>query len=203
MRQMILALAVAAAGGFALASCGSSSNNNADMGKDMAGPAAGPDMSIAKTNCQGYGTCIYTCVSSGQGDINTCQTMCSKNAKPGSATKWINAVICGQNYCTGDADMMTGKCVSLANDPAKNGPNDPHTLCDPGVTITQCMASTYMSTSCSPCLSNARNYWFIDESVDPQNPGPPTFMCPMPTSADCTASKAACMTQFNACLNDM
>jgi hypothetical protein len=198
MRQMILALAVAAVGGFALASCGSSSNNNVDMGRDMAGPAVGPDMSIVKTNCMGMANCIYTCISGGT-DINSCATMCAKNAKPGSATKWNAAVICGQNYCLGDQDMMSGKCIENA----VPGMAGSFQLCDPGTTYAQCTATSYVSTSCSPCIEQARNLWFEDSSVDPMNPGPPTGMCSMPTSPDCTGAKTACMTQFNACLNDM
>ena len=38
-KQMFLALALAAVGGFVLANCGSGSNNSADMGADMAGSA--------------------------------------------------------------------------------------------------------------------------------------------------------------------
>jgi hypothetical protein len=202
MRQMFLALAIAAVGGFALANCGGSNNNNGDMGKDMAGVTAPADMSIAKINCMGVANCVYTCIGGGT-DLNTCATQCSKNAKSGSATKWINAVLCGQSYCVGDADMMTGKCVSLPVTPGMDGPNDPHDLCDPGTTIATCTASTYMSTSCQPCLDQTRNLWIDDISVDPANPGPPTGMCSMPTSADCTGGQAACTTPFNACLNDV
>jgi len=198
MRQMFLALVVAAFGGFMAASCGSSSNNNADMGKDMAG-AAGPDMVVVKVNCMGMANCMYTCIGGGT-DINTCATQCSKTAKAGSATKWINAVVCGQDYCKGNNDMMAPKCSSPV-DPATGMPSN--LLCDPGSTFAMCSASGYMSTVCAPCIEQARNFWFEDSSVDPMNPGPPTGMCSMPTSADCTGAKAACMTQFNACLNDM
>jgi hypothetical protein len=194
---MFLALAVAAVAGFAVASCGSSNKSGPDM------TSAPQDMTMTKLNCTGFGSCVYNCVITGQGDINSCQTVCAATAKPGSGKLWLTAVLCGQDYCTGDADMMNGKCVSLPDDPAKTAPNDPHTLCDPGVTITQCMSAGYMSTTCSPCLSEARNFWIFDESVNPMNPGPPTFMCPMPSSADCVAAKAACATPFNNCLNDM
>jgi|SwirhisoilCB2_FD_contig_81_4071733_length_766_multi_3_in_0_out_0_2 hypothetical protein len=199
MRQMLLALAVAALGGFMTASCGNSNNNNGDMGKDMAGGGAGPDMVVAKVNCMGVAQCMYTCIGGGT-DINTCATQCSKNAKPNSATKWINAVLCGQAYCVGDADMMTGKCVEVAV-PGQAGSFQ---LCDPGTTYAQCTATNppYMSTSCSPCIEQARNFWFEDSSTDPMNPGPPTGMCSMPTSADCIGAKTQCMTQFNACLQD-
>ena len=199
MRQMFLALAVAALGGFMTASCGNSSNNNGDMGKDMAGSGSGPDMVVVKTNCMGVALCVYTCLGQPNADINTCATQCSKNAKAGSAQKWVNAVICGQDYCVGDADLANGKCVEQA----VPGMAGSFQLCDPGVTYAQCTASTYMSTSCSPCIEQARNFWFEDSSVDPMNPGPPTGMCSMPTSADCMGAKTACMTQFNACLNDM
>jgi hypothetical protein len=177
------------------ASCGNSSNKG-DMGgtSDMAGGGA-QDMAIAKANCMGVANCVYTCISGGT-DINTCAAQCMKNAKAGSFTKWAAAVTCGQDYCVGDADMMTGKCVQLA---APGGGTD---LCDPGITIQQCTASTYMSTSCLPCLDQARNQFIYDISVDPANPGPPTGMCSMPTSADCMGATALCGTQFNACLND-
>lgn len=200
MRQMVLALAFAAAGGFALASCGNSSNNgDAGTGKDMAGPPPGPDMTVAKSNCLGVGNCVYMCLQGAGADINSCATMCSKSAKAGSFNKWVNAVICGQSYCVGDADMMTGKCVQIQVPGQPAGSFD---LCDPGSTYAQCSASTYMSTSCTPCLNQARNLWFEDP-VDPANPGPPTGMCAMPTSADCTGAKTACGTQFNTCLADM
>ena len=196
MRQMFLALAVAALGGFMTASCGNSSNKG-DMGGtgDMAGTGGAQDMAVVKANCMGVANCVYTCISGGT-DINTCATQCMKNAKAGSFNKWAAAVTCGQDYCVGDADMMTGKCVALA---APGGGTD---LCDPGITIAQCTASTYMSTSCLPCLDQARNQFIYDISVDPANPGPPTGMCSMPTSADCMGAKTACGTQFNACLND-
>lgn len=197
MRQMFLALAVAAVGGFMTASCGSSSNKG-DMGADMAGSGGAQDLAIAKANCMGVATCVYTCISGGT-DINTCATQCMKNAKAGSFNKWAAAVTCGQDYCKGNNDMMAPECVS---------PVDPSTgmasnlLCDPSSTFAQCSASTYMSTVCLPCLDQARNQFIYDISVDPANPGPPTGMCSMPTSADCMGAKAACGTQFNACLND-
>jgi len=203
MRQMLLALAVAALGGFMTASCGNSSNNNGDMGKDMAGSGSGQDMVVVKANCMGVALCMYECLGMPNADINSCFSSCSKNAKAGSATKWFNAVICGQSYCVGDEDMMTGKCVSVPVDPTKTGPNDPHQLCDPGITLATCQDPNYMSTSCSPCIEQARNFWFEDSTVDPMNPGPPTGMCSMPTSADCMGAKTTCMTQFSACLNDM
>jgi len=196
MRQMFLALAIAAVGGFMTASCGSSSNKG-DMGADMATNAP-PDMAVAKVNCMGVANCVYTCISGGS-DINTCATQCSKNAKSGSFTKWENAVLCGQAYCVGDADMMSGKCIQVA----VPGMAGSFQLCDPATTYAQCSATTYMSTSCLPCLDQARNIWIYDISVDPNNPGPPTGMCSMPTGADCTGAKNACGTQFNACLNDV
>ncbi len=198
MRNSVLALVLAATAGFALASCGSSSNNNGDMGKDMAGLGGG-DMTAVKVNCLGFANCVYNCLINQQGDINSCPTMCSKMAKPGSAAKWNAAVICGQSYCEGNVDAGTDKC-DLVPVPGMPGAS---LLCDPGITYAQCSATTYMSTTCSPCLEEARNFWIFDITVDPMNPGPPTGMCPMPTSTDCTAAKAMCMTQFNACLNDM
>ncbi len=200
MRQMFLALAVAAVGGFMTASCGSSSNKG-DMSTDMA--SAPPDMVVAKLNCEGVGTCAYNCALSGQGDLQTCaEVICAKMAKAGSVQKWVNAVICGQTYCLGDQDMMSGKCISVTVPASDMGPGGTQ-LCDPGSTVASCTAPGYTSTSCSPCLKEARNFWFIDESVDPTNPGPPTFMCPDPTSADCMAAKTTCATAFGACTNDM
>lgn len=199
MRQSVLALVVAAVGGFAVASCGNSNNNGDGGGSgDMAGTGGGAvDMAVAKTNCKGMANCVYTCIIGGS-DINTCATQCSKNAKAGTANKWIAAVICGQNYCLGDQDMMSGKCVTLA-DPANAGSSD---LCDPGKTFAQCTDPTYMSTSCNPCLDDSRNMWVLDESVDPANPGPPTFACAHAASADCTGAQTTCMASFNACLNN-
>src|SRR6185312_9760404 len=198
MRQMYLALAVAAVGGFALASCGGGNKSNGDMGADMAGTTGGAqDMAVVKTHCMGMANCVYTCILGGS-DINTCATQCSKNAKPGTANKWIAAVICGQDYCLGDQDMNTGKCVAVPN-PMNTAESN---LCDPGTTYAQCSAAGYTSTSCNPCLDDSRNMWVLDESVDPANPGPPTFMCAKPSSADCTAAATTCMTQFAACRND-
>src|SRR4051794_3319121 len=198
MRQMFLALLVAGLGGFMAGGWGRSSKKNGDMGKDMAG-AAGPDMVVAKSNCMQMSQCIYTCASGGT-DVQTCITQCSKTAKTTSANKWITAVICGQDYCKGNNDMMAPKCVSPV-DPATGMASN--LLCDPQSSFAQCNAMGYMSTVCAPCIEQARNFWFEDSSVDPMNPGPPTGMCSMPTSADCMGAKAACMTQFNACLNDM
>jgi hypothetical protein len=197
MRQMFLALAVAAVGGFMTASCGNSSNKG-DMGSGDMAVTAPPDMAVAKANCLGISQCVYTCITGGT-DVNTCIMQCSKNTKAGSFTKWENAVLCGQSYCVGDADMMTGKCIQVQ---VPNQPAGTFDLCDPGTTYAQCSATTYMSTSCLPCLDQARNFWIYDISVDPMNPGPPTGMCSMPTSADCMGAKALCGTQFNACLYD-
>ena len=94
---------------------------------------------------------------------------------------------------------MTGKCIRIPV-PGMAGSS---TLCDPGTTYATCTTTSYMSTSCLPCLDQARNIWIYDISVDPANPGPPTGMCSDPTGADCTGAKALCTTQFNACLNDM
>jgi hypothetical protein len=168
-----------------------------DGGNDAGGDAGSvplPDMVVVRLNCLAMGKCVWTCLNGGT-DLNTCTTQCSMSAKPGSASKWTNAVVCGQNYCVGDTDMMTGRCI-LVSDPGNPGSQ---LLCDPGTTFTQCTAANYMSTSCAPCLDQARNVWF----EDPSNPSnPPTGMCTMPTSADCMGARTTCMTQFNACLND-
>src|SRR5438445_4605359 len=104
-KQMFLALALAAVGGFALANCGGgSNNNNGDMGPDMAGSAI-PDMSMPKLNCLGIGNCVIQCIVANQGDINSCFTMCSKQGKTGSANKWATAFQCGQDYCAPPSDM--------------------------------------------------------------------------------------------------
>jgi hypothetical protein len=163
---------------------------------DLSQPAAA-DLSEIATNCMGMGKCVYTCVQGGT-DVNTCSTRCSQTAKPGSATKWNSAVLCGQDYCVGNADMMSGRCILVAM-PGSPGSS---LLCDPGSTYAQCTSASYTSTSCLPCLDQARNIWLYDDSVDPSHPGPPTGMCSMPTSADCMGATAECMTQFNACLND-
>lgn len=162
---------------------------------DLAQPAI-PDLAPTPLNCLGMGKCVYDCLNAGS-DLNTCDTRCSPKTKPGSASKWNNAVVCGQDYCIADADMKTGRCVEVAD------PGNPNVfvLCDPGITYAQCTAQTYVSTSCLPCLDQARNPWIYDTSTDPA--GPPTGMCSMPTSADCMGAKAMCMTQFNACLNDL
>lgn len=198
MRQMFLALAVAAVGGFALASCGSGNKGGGDMGADMAGTGGGAvDMAVVKTNCMAMANCVYTCIAGGL-DINTCATQCSKNAKAGSANKWIGAVVCGQNYCLGDVDMMSGKCIQVA-DPNTAGSSY---LCDPGTNFTTCTDPNHVSTSCNPCLEDSAYRFIRDDSIDPNNPGPPTGMCVRASSADCTGAQTTCMTQFNACLND-
>src|SRR5206468_469783 len=104
-KQMFLALALAAVGGFALASCGSSSKDNGDMGTDMAGGGI-PDMALPKLNCLGVGNCILQCVISSTNTIDACFTTCSKQGKTGSANKWSTAFICGQNYCEPPSDMI-------------------------------------------------------------------------------------------------
>ncbi len=199
MRQTFLALAVAAVGGFALANCGNGSNNSADMGRDMAGSGGsggGQDMAAGpKLNCLGVGGCILQCVTSGTGDINSCFTMCSKQAKAGSANKWGAAFICGQDYCDPRTDMM-GKCVEVP-DPAN--PNN-ILLCDPGQTFQQCSTATTPGT-CAKCIANARNLIYGD-FTDPNNPMPPNGMCPDgPTYPDCKGG-AMCMTMMNACISD-
>jgi hypothetical protein len=161
------------------------------------GDLAGADLAGVKTNCMGHAQCMHLCISGGT-DINTCQTQCTKNDKPGSAQKWVNALLCGQSYCVDNTDMMTGPCVEVQV-PNMTGS---YMLCDPGTTYAQCTASTYVSTTCQPCIEQARNFWFEDSSVDPMNPGPPTGICSQPTSAYCIGANMACMTQFDACRND-
>ncbi len=203
MRHTFLIMVVAAlGGGFALASCGGNGKSNGDMGADLAGSGAPLDMVMTKANCEGVGTAFYNCILGG-GTFATCATQVQKNAKPGSFQKWANALTCGQSYCVGDADMMTGKCVEvLVPGDMSVAANVDGQLCDPGTTYAQCSAATYVSTSCTPCLDNAYDIWFLDDT-DPTNPGMPTFNCLDPTSPDCTGAQAACMTQFNACRNDM
>lgn len=200
MRQTFLALAIAAVGGFALANCGSSSNNNnTDMGHDMAGTTTGGgDMSAAKLNCLGVGNCVLQCVIAG-GDLTSCaQGMCMKQAKAGSYNKWVSAFLCGQNYCDPQTDMM-GKCVEVlvpAGQPGAGG----SLLCDPGQTYADCSMATTPGI-CSKCIANARNIVYGD-FTDPNNPMPPTGMCPDgPTYPDCKGG-AMCMTQMNACISD-
>jgi hypothetical protein len=151
-------------------------------------------MAVVKTNCEGVGNCVYNCVSGGT-DINTCATQCSKMAKSGSFNKWAAAVTCGQDYCKGNNDMTTPKCVSPV-DPSTNMASN--LLCDPTSTFAQCNAMGYTSTVCLPCLVAARDFWFVEDASG----GPPTFMCPDPTDPDCVGAKTSCMTQFNACSSD-
>lgn len=204
MRYMFLAVLVAAVGGFTLASCGNSSKHG-DMGADMAGAGGSTDMAVAKLNCLGVGYCIYQCVSGGQGDFQGCYNMCNKQAKPGSAMKWANAFVCGQDYCWPPSDMM-GKCVPVDIPPGEPGYVDPgqpgypaQLLCDAGQTYDQCKNAT--TGQCISCIENARNIVYADFSVGPPA-GPPTGMCPDPTSPDCKGG-AMCMTVMNTCLGDM
>lgn len=200
MRQTFLALALAAIGGFALANCGSSSNNSGgDMGHDMAGPGGGGDLAAAKLNCLGVGNCVLQCVISQQGDLGTCFTMCSKQAKTGSANKWGAAFICGQNYCDPQTDMQ-GKCVEVTDPAPPAGQPAQTLLCDPGQTYMACLNATTPGI-CSKCIANARNLIYGD-FTDPNNPAPPTGMCPDgPTYPDCKGG-AMCMTMMNACISD-
>src|SRR3954447_17237362 len=130
-QQMVLALALAAVGGFTLANCGGGSNNTGgDMGADMAGGGGQPDMALPKLNCLGIGNCVINCIVANPAmGIDGCFTTCSKQGKVGSASKWSNAFICGQNYCAPASDMV-GKCVRVAD------PMDPNSvsLCDQGQT---------------------------------------------------------------------
>ncbi|MDB4971002.1 MAG: hypothetical protein JWN44_6691, partial [Myxococcales bacterium] len=149
-------------------------------------------------NCLGVGNCVLQCVVGGTGDINSCFTMCSKQGKTGSANKWATAFQCGQDYCAPPSDML-GKCASVtipAGEPGAGG----QILCDQGLTYAQCQAMTSMT--CIPCINNARNLIFGDFTVDPQNPGPPTGMCPDPASPDCKGG-AVCTTKINACTMDL
>jgi len=219
-RAVLVAALIAGCGGgglvvpdFGVAAAGDLGQDAADAAADLAVPPvdltsvpqdllgghdlAAQDMAKSPVDCMGVAQCMYSCLGGGN-DIDTCYTQCSKTAKPGSAQKWLNAVICGQDYCVGDTDMMTGKCVEVAV-PNETGSFE---LCDPGVTYAQCTATSYVSTSCWPCIEQARNFWFEDSSVDPKNPGPPTGMCSQPTSADCMGANAACSIQFDACRND-
>lgn len=197
MRRMFAAWILAGVSGFAVAGCGNGSNGNADMAQSM------PDLAaMAKLNCQGVGSCVYNCLLTGMAtSIAGCaRTICAPMAKTGSEALWEAAVLCGEGYCTGGSvDAGTTKCVDhkLTGD---MGTGD--ALCDPNVTIDQCLAATYQSQICGPCLTEARNYWIFDET-NPQSPGPPTFMCLMASSADCMGANAKCAQQFAACHGDM
>lgn len=192
MRHTFLALALAAVGGFAVASCGSSSKGGGDMGTDGGGGGA-QDMAVAKLNCLQVGGCVSQCVFNQMGDIVACYNMCQKQAKAGSAQKWASAFSCGQDYCFPPSDML-GKCVEVMGPTS----NDPPLLCDQGQTYDQCKNAT-MGT-CISCIENARNIIYADFSTNP--PGPPTGMCPDPNSPDCKGG-SMCTTLFNTCLADM
>jgi hypothetical protein len=186
MRQTLLALVVAAVGGFALANCGSSSNNNTDMGKDMAGAGGVGDMAAAKINCLGVGYCIATCTSP---DINTCIAMCMKMAKTGSYQKFANAVSCGQNYCAPDPDAGTaGSCVR------KSGTSGTY-LCDPAQAYTDCVAGQ-MQNGCTMCLDNAVGAPLLGDGTTP-----PMGTCTDPNAPSCKGGPA-CATVMNACISD-
>lgn len=191
MRYTFLAGVMAVGLGLALGGCGSSSKGKGDMGgKDLSGP---------KLNCLAFSSCVYDCLAQNKGDINTCaQNICIQEAKPNTYKKWVAAVTCGEDYCKGVGDGGVAKCTQPDQSPGMMG----DLLCDPGVTYAECNSSTYKSTVCSPCLDEARNFWFYDISVNPINPGPPTGMCPDPSTADCMGAKAACATEFDNCLND-
>jgi hypothetical protein len=153
-------------------------------------------MALPKLNCLGIGNCIIQCIIANPTlGIDGCATQCAKQGKVGSSAKWQNAFICGQNYCAPPTDMV-GKCVRVT-DPANSGSTS---LCDPGQTYADCTAQGAPETTCTKCLSNARNFILADFSTDP--PGPPTGMCPDPASPDCKGG-AMCTTLMNACIMDM
>ena len=200
MRQMILALAVAAVGGFAFASCGSSSNNNADTGKTWRWRRR-PDIAIAKTNCTGVAR-ASTPADQRAGDINTCDTLCAKNAKAGSATKWTTRSSAARTTAPATKDMMTGKCVSVP-EAGHDQPERPHMLCDPGIDIraVQRRRTTCRHRACPASIRRATSGSTTSASIRRTRARRPAC-ARMPTGADCTGAKAGCMTQFNACLND-
>jgi hypothetical protein len=181
MRRTFLALVLATAGGFALASCG-----NGSGGGDM----AAVDMAATKLNCLGVGNCVLQCVVGGQGNINSCFTTCSQQAKTGSASKWAQAFQCGQDYCTGPGDMSY-KCVVVM------APTGGSILCDPGVTYDVCKDAT--TGVCLDCLANARNLILGDFTTNP--PGPPTGVCLDPASVDCKGG-TMCSAKMDACISD-
>lgn len=195
MRHTVLALTIAAVGGFASAGCGSGSNNGGggDMGRDMAGGGGGGgggmDMAAVKLNCLGIGFCIASCP---QGTpVQTCFTMCAKMAKPNSNTKFGNAFNCGQSYCAPDPDSgATAKCVRTVDPTGVNGP----LLCAPGQTYAQCMANG--PSICNTCLQDAIGDPLLGDGVTP-----PTGTCMNMSSPDCKGG-AMCMSQFAACIGD-
>jgi len=186
MRQTFLALVVAAVGGFAMANCGSSSNNNgADMGKDMAGAGGAVDMAAAKINCLGVGYCIASCTA----DLNTCIAMCQKMAKTGSYNKFAAAVNCGQNFCAPDPDAgTTGACVR------KSGAQGTF-LCDPAQTYDDCVTGTAMN-GCTMCLQNSVGAPLLGDGTTP-----PTGMCTDEQAPSCRGG-TMCTTVMNSCIQD-
>jgi hypothetical protein len=190
MRQTWLALVVAAVGGFAMANCGSNSNNMSDMGKDMAGPPAPSDMAVVKLNCLGVGFCIASCTS----DPQTCFTMCGKMAKAGSANKFAMAFNCGQTYCAPNPDAgMTAACVTKT-DPADGGTR-PALLCDPNQSYDDCFAGK--PSGCNSCLDNAVGAPLLGDGTTP-----PTGMCTDASAPSCKGG-TMCTTVMNACINDV
>ena len=190
MRNTLLALAVAAVGGFALASCGNSSNNTGDMGHDMGGGGTGGtmDMTVVKVNCLGVGYCVAMCPATE--DAATCFNSCMKQAKPGSYQKWAAAFVCGQDFCAPDPDagVANAACVRTS------GPQGTF-LCAPGQAYADCMMGTTM-TSCTMCLDNAIAAPLIGDGT-----APPTGMCVDATMPSCKGG-TMCATQMNACIND-
>jgi len=157
-------------------------------------PTDGGGLTPAPLNCLGVGNCVLDCVTGAGGDLNSCFNTCKSSAKSGSANLWASAFICGQDYCTAPADAMA-KCVTVVDPTTGNT-----ALCDPGTTYAQCTDGSFKSTSCEPCINNARNPVLGDFSKDP--PGAPTGMCPDPTSPDCKGG-AQCTSKFNSCLMDL
>ena len=87
---------------------------------------------------------------------------------------------------------MTGKCVSLPDDPAKNGPNKSHTLSDAGITIHAVhRVDLYVDLVLAVLVERAQRLVHRQERGSGEPGARQTFMCAMPTSADCTAAKAA------------
>jgi hypothetical protein len=187
---MVLALAVAAVGGFALASCGNSKNNG-DMGTDMGGGGGALDMTVQKLNCLQIGYCVATCTNP---DPQSCFTMCTKNVKAGSDRKFANAFNCGQQYCAPNPDSgMAAACVPTPDPTDPTNQNKVY-LCDPAQSYADCVAGK--PSGCNTCLDNAVGSPLLGDGVNP-----PTGMCTDEAAASCRGG-TMCTTAFQACTSD-
>ena len=199
MRQMFLALAVAAVGGFALANCGGSQQQQRRHGQGHGGGGPAPaDMSIAQDQLPGRRQ-LRLHLRRRRHATSTPAPRCARRTRSRAAPQQVGR---GRHL---RPELLHRRRRhddrQVRHDRSRPGMAG-RLLCDPGSTYAQCSDMNYMSTVCCRASISARH--LSATSASTERPMARRPACARIRRAPTAwAPRRSCTTQFNACLNDM